>query len=399
MHTMKRSELLAAADKEEWRRVLDLVDGLGDEAVQGDPPLARATGIAAEALARSPFDRALLARAEGYLTTAWELGSRDSGVLWPLARARYSLAMHREAADVLERYLEETPDAEERVRAGAFLGQVWDVLEEHAAAVDAHQRSLDGPGGAASPAVRLESYLNAHLARAYGRAGCGHTWRQEALGLWETLPEVERSIGRAVYLLRGADLSAGGSDGLPIAVALGEALLGRFEPMAPTGTVRDIGHLCDLYTDLFVLCHRSGMPERAAELRAAAKGAIEAIREPARCCADENRLRCDLARTQLHNLGYQCREAGQPREALALFRESTAIPPVNGPTWFFLAALTLETGGDRQESLAHLRRAAQDPDWAPKGACDSLRRAFSADPAFAAVRDDPQFLAVVASVG
>jgi len=74
------------------------------------------------------------------------------------------------------------------------------------------------------------------------------------------------------------------------------------------------------------------------------------------------------------------------------------VPHAGGPTFYALAALVLETGGDKKDSLAYLRRIKEDHRYAYGGLCTSVQKGFREDPAFEAVRDDPEFLAVVNSM-
>lgn len=389
-----RDEVLVAAAAADWRRILEFVEGV-DELIEGHPELARAVGLAAAAVGCCPFDPDMLRKAIKYLSVAWYQGSRGPEVTWPLVRAQYDLGLLVEADSLLTAYIDETEDPNERVRAGGFLGQVKEVCQDYRAAVAAHQASLAGLGRTADETVRLDSYLNAHLARAYGRAGHSLKWTAGAMACWETLADADRTADRSLGLLRGADLSSGDGGDLRPAIALGEHLIQLFDPPGAQTSPGAWASLGELRIELFGLYHRAGLHEKATAMLASARTMIEELRQSCDRHTGEATDLDGILRLLLHNLGYQCRQAGRPHDALALMREVEQVPPVIGPTYFFLAALTLETGGDKRDSLAYLRRSAEDRYWVTDGACCSLRSAFFSDPAFEQVREAPEFLAIV----
>ncbi len=394
----ERKQALAALQRADWQGVLEIAEAMG-ERVAGDAEMARAAGLAANALGRRPYDRAMMGRALTYLAAAWRLGNRESEVAWSLAGAQYELGACDDAVGVLTTYIAETADADERVRAAAFLGQVREVMGGYEEAVAAHQAGLSGLGGNADPAVRFDSYLNVHLARAYGRSSAASQWRVGALGLWDQLAPEQRTAHRAIWLLRSADLATGDpADHQPV-LELGERLLKLIRDRGGESDLVDhLRSVCSLERDLYAAYDRAGQAERSAAMLAQARATIEKLQQ---VC---DRLRAELCGAQsalfaqVHDLGYQCREAGRPHEALLLLQEAEELGPLHGATCFVLSALTLECTDDRAQSLAYLSRAARDDYWAPHGACCSLRAAFDQDGAFDAVREDPEFLAVVDTV-
>jgi tetratricopeptide (TPR) repeat protein len=343
-------------------------------------------------LGRLPFNENMLSAAVEWLSALWSMGNRSPEVVWPLAWALYDLGKFESALSFLSKYVQDTPDPSEHVRAGEYLAQVEDVLGKYRRAVNIHQASLRGLGARADSIVRLRSYLNAHVAHAYGQAKRGRIWMREALDCWEVLEDTTRTIHLAVWLLRGADLAANSNMDTVRLITVGEHFLEIFQRPA---ALAELGALCSLQTDMFEICHRAGTTDKAARMLSAAKTSIQQImghkdRDEDQQPADE------LLYEMYHNLGCQCRKAGFKREALDfLYKAEGCASRASGPTYFFLAALTLETTGDKSAALNLLRRAAEDRLWAYEGRCESLRSACSSDAAFDGIRNDPEFLTIV----
>jgi len=175
-------------------------------------------------------------------------------------------------------------------------------------------------------------------------------------------------------------------------IAMGERFLQEFQ--LPVG-LAELGALCSLQTDMFEICQRAGCTDKAAWMLSAAKATIKQIARHSEEDADPEPAE-ELLYEMHHNLGCQCRKAGLKDEALdSLYKAEGCKCRTLGPTYFFLAALTLETTGDRSAALGFLRRAAEDRKWAYEGQCESLRSACESDAAFDCIRDDPEFLSMI----
>lgn len=92
-----------------------------------------------------------------------------------------------------------------------------------------------------------------------------------------------------------------------------------------------------------------------------------------------------------HNLAhhYALWGWGEMAEALRLVRRAAELRDF-APTWVLVARWSLAVEGNRQEALAALKKATQDPAWR-----DFVRKAFEKNDEFLDVRKDQEFLALM----
>jgi hypothetical protein len=396
-----RCEILQAASAEDWALVERLLPRI-DSAVEEDADLARAAGLALTELGTRPFDAKRLTDGVGYLEAAWDQGRRDKRLFWRLVWAQYRLGRQADAVGVASEYVDGTRDADERVTAGGFLCMAREVLGEYEAALRGHRQCLSGLGEMASVEAKLMSYCNGHVAATYGRQGASRDWIKEAQALWDAAPEGMRTCEKAELVLVGAGLAADadrgeqGAEACRMAIAYGEGLLAgtqrggcedRLSTLTTAGRLQ--GHMLWLYWV-------AGLEEKAEAAMEAARAAGRELREGATAPGVDASSWLDAAFTTFHNVGMVCRRFGRREQALVLMKEAEQVAQRPfGPTFYALAALVLEAGGDKKQSLYYLRRIAEDKEWAYGGLCARPQEEFLRDHAFEAVRDDPEFRSVV----
>ncbi len=136
----------------------------------------------------------------------------------------------------------------------------------------------------------------------------------------------------------------------------------------------ELAALCSLQSDMFKVCQLAGMKDKAAKMLSSAKASIAGM-GLTKDTDEDPQAADELLYEMCHNLGCQCRRAGLKCEALDFLHKAAACARKTvGPTHFFLAALTLETTGDKSEALRLLRCASEDRLWAYEGACESLMK-------------------------
>jgi RNA polymerase sigma-70 factor (ECF subfamily) len=365
------------------------------------PDLTYGAGVARVVLAREPFSpRDSLEGAE-LLMRAWEGGRRDPQTVWLLVATLNDVGEYNRIPPILTRYVEETRDPDERVKAGAYLASAWEMLGDHAAAADAHSAAMDGLGEQADLPAKLDSYVFHPVAVAYAHHGRGVEWLASTLRLWNSAPESVGTLERALSLLCAAEAVAvvdGGERTRQLALQYGEELLrdprledseDRLTALSTRGRVS---------AEMLRLYSMNGLPEKAQAALDTAKAAVaELIRETEGRDVDRKAWR-EAAFVILANAGILCRYLGRKQDALALLGEAeqiAAATSTSSPVFFQLAALILETGGDRQEALHYLRRMTEDRRWACSG---FPQKEFLRDPAFEPVRRDDEFLSVIDSL-
>jgi RNA polymerase sigma-70 factor (ECF subfamily) len=385
--------VLAAVSGGDWQAALDEVrrSGLPPEQY---PELAWGAGVAGSALARQdPFDTPLLREGARLLLRVWEGGRRDEVTVVELAEALIALGEYGRVPPILAPFVEETPDPNLRVRVAGRVVVAWWMLGDYAAVVKAHRAALAGAGERADLEVKLDSYAQVGLA--YAQQGAGLEWLEEVQHLWHAAPEAVWTPMRAWMLLASTVRTAVNSQEVEStrarALQFCQDLLQdpRFEdaPDRPAA----LGARGRMWVEMFRLYSLVGSPDKAeSALRTAKAVAQDLLRGGEEPGADRDVWR-EAASGILHNAGFVCRSLGRKQEALALLREVVTIWPFP-PTFLGLAALIIETSGDRQEALRCLRRVAEDTRWVASG---FPQQEFLRDPAFEAVRDDPEFLAVV----
>jgi len=337
-----------------------------------------------------------------HLQAAWRGGLRDPDVAWALLETCYSLGRQADATEVAADYIEASPDPNEKLRAAAFGAMSLEVRGDYEKAVSFFHSALVEAGEHADPKVQLESYLNGHVAAAYGRTGRSLEWMDSAFRLWEAIRAADRSWEMGEQLLMSAGMAAhresGARQGEAIskAIGFGESLLKAAVEDSGADSLTRLTREGRTECHLLWLYHVRGHQEGTARaLRGAKDAAAKLVAGSEEAGADRDRWR-GAAFTVLHNAGLVCRGFGEKHEALPLLRqaEQVATRPF-GPTFYALAALVLETGGDKRESLHYLRRIAEDRGRAYGGLCVRPQETFASDPAFREVRDDPAFIAVI----
>jgi len=386
---------LAALSARDWQAALDEVrrSGLPPEK---HPDLAFGAGVALIVPGRRPFNPRRMSEGAELLLRAWEGGRHDPETVWLLRATLADLGEHSRITPILARYMEETQDPNERVKAGAYLAGAWWAVGDYAAAVAAHRACMTGLGEQPDVAAKLDSYL--HAAVAYAQHGVGLEWLEKTLELWNSAPEDVKTLESAISLLDAVQVVAL-DEGEQVdrrremAVQYGEDLLrdprledreDRLTALSAKGRI-NVG--------MFRIYSLMGLHEKAkAALDTAKAVANEVVRGAEALGADRDAWR-DAAFVILANAGQLCRFAGRTHEALALLKQAEQVGTYPcGPIFFGLVALILQTGGDNQESLHYLRRVAEDKRWAYSG---FPQKEFFQDPAFESVRNDREFLAVI----
>jgi len=395
--------VLAAVSAGEWRAALEEVrrSGLPPEEY---PDLAYGAGLAQTVLGWEPFDPRVLAEGADLLLRALERGRGDATAVWRAVSALNALGEYSRIPPALARYMEETQDPDERVKAGARLTATWEILGDHAAAVEAHRASLTGLGERADLAAKLDSYLHNATALAYARHGAGPEWLDTTGRLWNSAPESVRTLERAETLVSSAVTVARQGDGQAerareLTLQFAEELLR--DPRLEEGPDRLAGLRAKggMHLEMLRLYSLLGLAEKAqTALDTAREAAEELVRGAEEAGADAEAWR-EAAFVTMANAGILARYFGSKQEALALLRRAEALAAATSPVspvLFHLAAGILETGGDKQEALHYLRRVAEDKPW---GYSRFPQGEFLRDPAFEGVREDPEFMAVINGMG
>ncbi|UCH34015.1 MAG: RNA polymerase sigma factor [Armatimonadota bacterium] len=391
--------VLAAVSAQNWQAALDEVKRSGLPPEQY-PDLAYGAGLAQTVLGWEPFNPRALSDGANLLLRALESGRGDPTTVWRAVSALKALGEYSRIPPALARYMEQTPDPNERVHAGVVLASTWEILEDHAAAVNAHRAALSGLGERADLAAKLDSYLIAHVALAYAHTGAGQQWLESALRLWEAAPESARTLARTGSLMSSAVSVYRASEGQTarareLALRLADGLLR--DPRLGEGEDRVVALRAkgDMYLKLYRSYSVLGFPEKAQVAFDMAKESAEELARKAEAPGPEQAAWREAAFITTANAGVLSRFWGRTHEALALLRkaEQLAAPTsTTGPVLLHLAAAILQIGGDRQEALRYLRRMAEDRPWVNSG---GPRQEFGRDPAFESVRDAPEFLAVI----
>jgi RNA polymerase sigma-70 factor (ECF subfamily) len=385
----------ASLSEKDWQGAIDAVrqSGLPPEKY---PDLAYAAGAAWTLLGQKPFNPRFISDGVDLLQRAWESGRRDADTVWQLARTLSNLGEHARIPPILAPRMEETTDPNERVQAGALLAGTWQMLGDYAAAVNAHRTSLAGLGEQADLGTRLDSYLR--VALAYVRQGAGLEWLDRTLQLWHSAPENVRTLERAVQLLGAASVTLR-DEGRPtertreLVVQCGEELMRDPRLNDRKDRLSALGYKGRIHVKMFRTYSLAELAENAQAALDTARSIAEELISGAEVPGGDRDAWQDAAFTILHNAGISCIHAGRKQDALALLRQAEKVATwARGLTFFSLAALILDTGGDRQEALGYLRRVAETPAWAYAG---YPQKFFLEEPAFAPVRNDPEFLAVI----
>jgi RNA polymerase sigma-70 factor (ECF subfamily) len=393
------ARVLAAVSARDWQAALDEVRRSGLPPEQ-HPDLAYGAGLAQAVLGRRPFNPRLLSEGANLLFRAWKSGRHDPETTWQLVSAFTALGEWSRVPPVLVRYLEETPDPGERLRAGVALARAWQMLGDHAAAVNAHRTSLAGLGEQADLTAKLDSYLGAHTVMAYAYHGAGAEWLGATLKLWYAAPESVRTPEQkrgllssvcTVYWESGKQIEAAREVALRLVEDLVRGPRAEEGKDAPA-TLRAKG---EWQIELYRCYSMLGLPGKAQEALAAAKEVAEELARRSEESGPDREAWQEAAFITTANAGILGRYWGDKREALTLLRKAEQLAPAKPEVSivrFYLAAAVLQSGGEKQEALRFLRRVGEERPWACSGV---PQQEFSRDPAFASVRDDPEFLAVV----
>lgn len=280
----------------------------------------------------------------------------------------------------------------------------WEVLGDCETAVKAHRNSLDRLGEYADIRIKLDSYQNGHVVSAYSQTGKGREWIDNVLDLCENAPADLLDPDNWFYLINGfcANLLPQDAERRNRSCAFIDKI---YESDVAGFHVYGEGvaqKVIEIGSVLFLLFYRFySLVERDDK-------ALNAL-EKAKAMAEDLFIRAtkanytdkavnEAAFVGLMHLGM----FGDPidiEEALDFMRKADKVANSPcGPHAFWLSAMILESGGDRQEALHYLRRVAEDKKWAYGGMCVRPQEEFYKHRAFASVREDPEFITIIESL-
>jgi RNA polymerase sigma-70 factor, ECF subfamily len=396
---------MAAMAEYKCREVLEIVQQAGVDPVQ-HPDLARCAGVANARLALlRDFSLNQVKESARLLLSAWEKGQHDWETHSWLFDSLSTLGEYQHLLQILQTYLEQTTVPNEYVQTAVELATTLYRLGDTSAAVAMYRKSLSGLGEKADSETKL-SYAS-WGAQALAEAGEGLAWVEQMLQLWRTAPKElhapEREHARAIFIGINHIIKLAKDEQkariCELARQFGEEVLN--DPQLTDSTqVREARAITgEINFNLFHVYALLGQNDLAQTAFARGQAALTTMLAEARNeQRDQDWWAFNVVMTIMVLLcaGTYCRQHTRKTAAMEFLKQALELAEsmayACGSTPLLLAALVLETSGNKQEALAYLRMVGEDKTNAYRG---SFQKHFFEDEAFAPVRDDPEFLAVV----
>jgi len=348
-----------------------------------------------------PKDEKLLQEAVVAHEEAYRLGAREEETILTLASFYWDLNRHEDRARLLESHAEETDDPSQSFRA--FVKASWSARKagDDQRAFDLHRRAVTIDG--IPPKERFDAY-SALPILIYCETGNADTWLAETEALY---PQFGSPLSGTHYMYFRDRMSI-----LRRLERYDEALqVGRhyLELLDSEGTDDPIQRRWWKSDTLGALLNIQAITGEEEGVRTTLEVALDNIQayqsewDAAVAGEADTKKREELdaayrrfAGHAVHNLGAVCGRAGLFDDAISLLERVLKIREI-GPGFMFLASAHMKKG-DREGALNVLRRMKQSTSpavqkWIFLG---GVGRWFSEDEAFAPVRDDANFVELIA---
>lgn len=348
-----------------------------------------------------PKDEKLLHEAVVAHEEAYRLGAREEETVMTLASFYWDLNRHEDRARLLESHAEETDDPGRSFRA--FVKAAWSARKagDDERALALHRRAVAIEG--IPPQERFDGYSALPIA-IYCETGNADTWLAETEILY---PQFGSPLSGTHYMYFRDRMSIlRHLERYDEALQTGQHYLDLLDSEGTDGPVQRRWWKSDTLGGCLRIQTITGDEEGLKATLEAAVDNIQAYQSEwdsavADEADDQRREELDAAYRRfvgyaVHNMGAACGRVGYFDEAITLLERVLKIR-ATGPGFMFLATAHMNKG-EREGALAVLRRMAESPSssvqkWIFLG---EASRWFRKNEAFAPVRDDEDFVELIA---